>query len=452
MSVLLCKLWPYLLGGLIGWLLAGLFARRLKFVEPPVERIVEKEVEKIVDNPEHLSLISSLKSENSELEQLRSRIAELEATEPEIVEEIVEKEVEKIVEVDNPKLLTRIEELEVENAQIAKMHSRIAELEAREPDVVEKEVEKIVEIDSPALLERIDQLEAENKQLDDLHAKISALEAQEPEVVIKEVEKIVEKEVDNPVHVQRIGELEEKVGVLQATPEIDLQAAHVAGIKIDSENDLTAIEGIGPKTNELIQANGIQSFAALADTEAPKLQQILDSGGSSYKSKNPDTWPDQANLAASNRWSALKALQDILVGGVYPDTNVNDQTHDGTTEHAAAIETESIGSTTEADETNLDEIAAKAAGFTLKSTNGYVDFTIIEGIGPKTSELIHAAGIHTFKALSRTYVEDLQKILDKGGSAFSMAKPGTWPAQADLAASNQWELLKAWQDELDAGE
>lgn len=42
MLVFLCKLWPYLAGGLIGWLISGWFARRLKYGPAPVEKIVEK--------------------------------------------------------------------------------------------------------------------------------------------------------------------------------------------------------------------------------------------------------------------------------------------------------------------------------------------------------------------------------------------------------------------------
>ena len=47
---------------------------------------------------------------------------------------------------------------------------------------------------------------------------------------------------------------------------------------------------------------------------------------------------------------------------------------------------------------------------------------------------------------------DIQKILDNAGPSFTLAKPGTWPAQSGLASNNQWEALKAWQDILDGGE
>ena len=68
--------------------------------QPPVEKIVEKTVtvDKVVDNPEHLSLISSLQSDNTQIGDLKARIATFESAAPKVVEKIVEKIVEKPVE------------------------------------------------------------------------------------------------------------------------------------------------------------------------------------------------------------------------------------------------------------------------------------------------------------------------------------------------------------------
>ena len=37
------------------------------------------------------------------------------------------------------------------------------------------------------------------------------------------------------------------------------------------------------------------------------------------------------------------------------------------------------------------------------------------------------------------------------GPAFSAHDPSTWPQQAQMAASGQWDELRAWQDQLDGG-
>lgn len=96
----------------------------------------------------------------------------------------------------------------------------------------------------------------------------------------------------------------------------------------------------------------------------------------------------------------------------------------------------------------FDQAAAKAAGFDIRKAD---DLTVVEGIGPKINELLIADGIKTFAQLSETPVSVIQSILDKAGPRFALAKPGTWPQQALLAAENRWAELKKWQDELKHG-
>jgi large subunit ribosomal protein L21 len=81
-------------------------------------------------------------------------------------------------------------------------------------------------------------------------------------------------------------------------------------------DDLTKIEGIGPKISGLFIAAGITTFAELAKTPVSTLSDILHKAGSRYASHNPGTWPQQAQLAADGKWDELKALQVALDGGV----------------------------------------------------------------------------------------------------------------------------------------
>ena len=77
------------------------------------------------------------------------------------------------------------------------------------------------------------------------------------------------------------------------------------------------------------------------------------------------------------------------------------------------------------------------------------DLTQIEGIGPKVSKTLIAAGISTFEALSNAKVEDIQKILTDAG--LRMMDATTWPQQAKLAAQGDWDGLKKLQDDLSGG-
>lgn len=80
-----------------------------------------------------------------------------------------------------------------------------------------------------------------------------------------------------------------------------------------SPDDLTRIEGIGPKISGLLQEAGITTFSQLAITETSRIEEILQEAKLSLA--NPDTWPEQAKLAASGEWDALEVLQDELKGG-----------------------------------------------------------------------------------------------------------------------------------------
>jgi hypothetical protein len=97
------------------------------------------------------------------------------------------------------------------------------------------------------------------------------------------------------------------------------QAAIMAlppGIAAFRQDDLEAIEGIGPKIAELMRAAGIGSFTDLAATPMTKLTSILDAGGSRFKLANPSTWAEQAALAAKNDWAGFDKLKKDLVAGV----------------------------------------------------------------------------------------------------------------------------------------
>jgi large subunit ribosomal protein L21 len=78
-------------------------------------------------------------------------------------------------------------------------------------------------------------------------------------------------------------------------------------------DDLTRIEGIGPKVAKTLAEAGISTFEALASTSVEDIQKILTDAG--LKMMDATTWPQQAELAAKGDWDALEKLQDSLSGG-----------------------------------------------------------------------------------------------------------------------------------------
>lgn len=85
--------------------------------------------------------------------------------------------------------------------------------------------------------------------------------------------------------------------------------------KTIKENDLTIVEGIGPKTQELFHNHHIKTWKALSECSVDKCQSVLNSGGERFAIHNPGTWPEQAKMAYESRWKELLKWQDELDGG-----------------------------------------------------------------------------------------------------------------------------------------
>ncbi len=80
-------------------------------------------------------------------------------------------------------------------------------------------------------------------------------------------------------------------------------------------DDLKIVEGVGPKIEELLKADGITTLEIMGDTSADRIKEILSAAGSRYQMHDPTTWPAQAKIAAAGDWDKLKEYQDSLQGG-----------------------------------------------------------------------------------------------------------------------------------------
>ncbi len=106
-------------------------------------------------------------------------------------------------------------------------------------------------------------------------------------------------------------------------PEGEVQPSSISDIEYISgmrivKDDLTIIEGIGPKIQALLKDNEIDSWYKLSTTPVDTLQGILDGAGDNYRIHDPGTWPKQAEMAYEGRWDDLKEYQDFLDGGKDP--------------------------------------------------------------------------------------------------------------------------------------
>jgi len=93
------------------------------------------------------------------------------------------------------------------------------------------------------------------------------------------------------------------------------KAAAPKAKKAEKGDDLTKVEGIGPKAAEALTNAGIGSYAALANAKPDAIKEILTAASSRMAHLDPASWPKQAKMAADGKWDELKEWQDNVKGG-----------------------------------------------------------------------------------------------------------------------------------------
>jgi predicted flap endonuclease-1-like 5' DNA nuclease len=106
-------------------------------------------------------------------------------------------------------------------------------------------------------------------------------------------------------------------GGMDTPSKVEKLIAKVMGFSTNP-NDLKVVEGIGPKIEGLLKADGINTWSELAAASLDRLKGILAEAGDRYRLADPETWAKQAGLAAEGKWDELKSYQDFLSGGKNP--------------------------------------------------------------------------------------------------------------------------------------
>ncbi|MEE9439790.1 MAG: 30S ribosomal protein S16 [Saprospiraceae bacterium] len=137
------------------------------------------------------------------------------------------------------------------------------------------------------------------------------VETKVEEVVAAAVEEVKVEEAkveETKVEEAKVEEAKVEEAKVEEVKEVKKEAA-------TAKDDLTKIEGIGPKIAEHLNNAGILSFSNLAESSVEALQKVLDEAGPNYTVHNPGTWADQSKMAAEGKWEELKKWQDELDGG-----------------------------------------------------------------------------------------------------------------------------------------
>lgn len=83
----------------------------------------------------------------------------------------------------------------------------------------------------------------------------------------------------------------------------------------DGSEKLTAVEGVGPKTMQILVDGGIETFAKIAAKTSDELREVVKAGGGRLV-ESINTWPEQAALLANGDVEAFEKLAAELDGGV----------------------------------------------------------------------------------------------------------------------------------------
>lgn len=115
----------------------------------------------------------------------------------------------------------------------------------------------------------------------------------------------------NKIKKQTLAETEKKTSVSKQKSKTQSKKKKEA-----KADNLTKIEGIGPKISSILKESGIETFKKLSTENPEKIRGLLlEKGGKRYSMHNPETWPEQAKLAADNKWDELSEWQKKMKGG-----------------------------------------------------------------------------------------------------------------------------------------
>ena len=213
-----------------------------------------------------------------------------------------------------------------------------------------------------------------------------------------------------------------------------------AGTTSDPVDDLTRIEGVGPKIAAALVASGIRSYRDLAGSDVETLRAALRSKGLRFVPSLP-SWPEQARLLADDDTAGLAALTDRLIAGreraagaaaspaVPPQPKPEHAPEGESTEQAVSSNGSAVGASPSTPPDDLKRI---------------------EGIGPKMASALNAAGITTFEGLAAADESTIRAAIAAGGLRFAPSLV-TWPRQARLLAGGDEDGFNRLAGDLVAG-
>ncbi len=219
-------------------------------------------------------------------------------------------------------LKTEVEAIDDRKLEIASLNEKVRLLEDRNSKLRIQANSPIIETDTKTLDLKIsakdDEIGKLTKEIEELKQLVEANKV--------EAKSTPSFSVSNPVTVTK-SQSEKPTVVSPKTPETEAnvkvdspieESAKVSEVTVNTsskKSDLKKIEGVGPKIEQLLNADYVLTFDDVIETGAEKIREILLKAGPQYKVHDPSTWAEQAQLARDEKWDELLLLQNELKGG-----------------------------------------------------------------------------------------------------------------------------------------
>jgi large subunit ribosomal protein L4 len=133
------------------------------------------------------------------------------------------------------------------------------------------------------------------------------------DILGKKVVIIVDPEAISAIFESRSNNVSDTIPLKKKNTKKALKSPVIKSARKTEKDDLTKIEGIGPKIAEALRNNKIITFAQLAEAKKSEVQEMIKDIKGNHQA---DTWGKQAMLARDDKWDELKKWQDELDGGV----------------------------------------------------------------------------------------------------------------------------------------
>jgi small subunit ribosomal protein S2 len=111
-------------------------------------------------------------------------------------------------------------------------------------------------------------------------------------------------------------EVEDETTAVEEVAEKTEEAPAPKKEKKAEPDDLTKVEGIGPKAAEALVNAGLETYAKLAKSTPEEIKEILTEASSRMAHLDPGSWPKQAKMAADGKWDELDDWQAKAKAGV----------------------------------------------------------------------------------------------------------------------------------------